>query len=246
MTLTDVIAKVTRYAKRVIVTDNSSSDAVRITQTGSGNALVVEDSASPDATPFVIKSDGKTGIGTLNPDESLDVNGSVKALFAKINRPNNLWQNASYYGTGGVSGETPVGYGALYHHNSFQVNLVSNGYRNNAGTWTTLNVDGNTGAAIASLDPRGRISFGTEGNKPTGSSVNVTTRVTIDQSGFLGVGTVGPLSELHVDGDITLSSSTTATTVGLAGPASALPATPTGYLVVRINGVLRKIPFFNV
>jgi hypothetical protein len=64
MTLTDVIAKVTRYAKRVIVTDNSSSDAVRITQTGSGNALVVEDSASPDATPFVISSTGRVIAGS--------------------------------------------------------------------------------------------------------------------------------------------------------------------------------------
>jgi hypothetical protein len=64
MTLTDVIAKVTRYAKRVIVTDNSSSDAVRITQTGSGNALVVEDSTSPDATPFVISATGRVIAGS--------------------------------------------------------------------------------------------------------------------------------------------------------------------------------------
>lgn len=50
---------------------NSSSDALRITQTGSGNALVVEDSANPDATPFVITSDGSLGIGTVSSPTSV-------------------------------------------------------------------------------------------------------------------------------------------------------------------------------
>ena len=36
----------------------SSVDALRITQTGTGNALVVEDSANPDSTPFVIDATG--------------------------------------------------------------------------------------------------------------------------------------------------------------------------------------------
>lgn len=36
----------------------------------------------------------------------------------------------------------------------------------------------------------------------------------------------------------------TATTVGAAGAASALPATPTGYLRVVINGTTRKIPYY--
>jgi hypothetical protein len=52
-----------------IVTDtkisvNSSSNALRITQTGTGNALVVEDSASTDTTPFVITNSGKVLMGS--------------------------------------------------------------------------------------------------------------------------------------------------------------------------------------
>jgi len=73
MTLTDIISKVTRYAKKIIVTDNSSTDAVRITQTGTGNALVVEDSANPDATPFVVNAFGSVGIGTTSPSHKLHV-----------------------------------------------------------------------------------------------------------------------------------------------------------------------------
>ena len=42
----------------VILNVNSSTDALRITQTGAGNALVVEDSTNPDSTPFVVGADG--------------------------------------------------------------------------------------------------------------------------------------------------------------------------------------------
>jgi hypothetical protein len=48
----------------LVVNSNSASDGVRITQTGAGNALVVEDSANPDATPFVVDASGNVGIGT--------------------------------------------------------------------------------------------------------------------------------------------------------------------------------------
>lgn len=46
---------------------NTSSNALRITQTGSGNALVVEDSTNPDATPFVVNANGDVGVGTTAP-----------------------------------------------------------------------------------------------------------------------------------------------------------------------------------
>lgn len=37
---------------------NSASAALTVTQTGSGNAFVVEDSATPDATPFAVDASG--------------------------------------------------------------------------------------------------------------------------------------------------------------------------------------------
>jgi CBS domain-containing protein len=56
-----------------IFSGTTSGDMVRITQLGTGNALVVEDSTNPDASPFVIKGDGYgwVGIGTTNPREEL-------------------------------------------------------------------------------------------------------------------------------------------------------------------------------
>jgi hypothetical protein len=52
--------------------------ALRITQLGTGNAITVEDSTSPDATPFVVDQHGKVGIGVA-PDATaaikIDGNG---------------------------------------------------------------------------------------------------------------------------------------------------------------------------
>lgn len=50
-------------AAGLTVDANSSGAAVRITQTGAGNALLVEDSASTDSTPFVIDQSGKVVVG---------------------------------------------------------------------------------------------------------------------------------------------------------------------------------------
>lgn len=47
-------------------------------------------------------------------------------------------------------------------------------------------------------------------------------------------------------GDLTLASPTTQTTVGAAGGASALPATPTGYLTVNIGNASYLIPYYAV
>lgn len=46
---------------------SSSTTAFRVTQKGTGAALLIEDSTNPDSTPFVIDSNGNVGIGTTNP-----------------------------------------------------------------------------------------------------------------------------------------------------------------------------------
>lgn len=47
----------------VIESNNSGGNALRITNTGTSNSLIVEDSANPDSTSFIINSDGNIGIG---------------------------------------------------------------------------------------------------------------------------------------------------------------------------------------
>jgi len=50
----------------LVVSANTSSNALRITQTGTGNALLVEDSANPDASPFVVTADGNVLVNATN------------------------------------------------------------------------------------------------------------------------------------------------------------------------------------
>ena len=74
-------------ASSAIVSGSTSGDLVRITQTGSGNALVVEDSANPDGTPFVINASGYVGIGTATPYSpvsygALTIDGSSGSIIA--------------------------------------------------------------------------------------------------------------------------------------------------------------------
>jgi len=51
------------FAGNVVVETNSSLAALRVTQVGSGDALLIEDSGNPDSTPFVINNVGNVGIG---------------------------------------------------------------------------------------------------------------------------------------------------------------------------------------
>jgi len=83
-----------------VISVNSSSDALRITQTGSGNALVVEDSTNPDSSPFVVDASGNLGIGTTSPGGKLDVNGdayfgSTSFGYSVYSRSTNNWNYAN-------------------------------------------------------------------------------------------------------------------------------------------------------
>lgn len=72
-------------SQAIEVTDNINA-ALRITQLGTANALLVEDSTNPDSSPFVVDANGNVGIGTTAPGARLDVRGGN--------------------GTGGISGPT--------------------------------------------------------------------------------------------------------------------------------------------
>ncbi len=54
----------TGSGEALLVEANGSGNALHITQTGTGNALLVEDSSNPDSTPFVVDAEGTTIIGS--------------------------------------------------------------------------------------------------------------------------------------------------------------------------------------
>jgi hypothetical protein len=57
----------------ISVTDNTNA-ALRVTQLGTGNAILVEDSANPDSSPFVVTAAGDVGLG-VTPTIKLDMVG---------------------------------------------------------------------------------------------------------------------------------------------------------------------------
>jgi hypothetical protein len=72
-----------------VIAVNTSTNALRITQTGSGNALVVEDSANPDSSPFIIDNAGNVGIGQTSPASRLhvrqDQDGTTRTIIQNRN-----------------------------------------------------------------------------------------------------------------------------------------------------------------
>jgi hypothetical protein len=67
---------------QVIISANNTTNGLRITQVGTGNALLVEDSANPDSSPFVIDATGRVVVGNT---VSIDANDTVGASGIQVN-----------------------------------------------------------------------------------------------------------------------------------------------------------------
>lgn len=183
---------------------NSSSAALRVTQTGSGNALLVEDSANPDATPFVVDANGSVGIGTSAPANSLVVyngNGVIDATRFVNNT-----------GTGPTlitrkSASATVGTHASMSNGEIVGRLI---FQGSDGTTfidaasVRAEVDGTPGTN----DMPGRMVFSTTAD---GAS-SPTERMRITSAGNVGIGTTGPTRPLDVRGtseDVSVFTNTT-------------------------------------
>ena len=79
------------------VSVSSTIAALRITQTGTGNALVIEDEANPDGSPLVVDSSGNLGVGTSTPTQKLDVTGSILSSQSLTIGTSGLYQAGSLY-----------------------------------------------------------------------------------------------------------------------------------------------------
>jgi hypothetical protein len=75
---------------------NATTPALRITQTGTGDAILVEDSANPDATPFVVTAAGDVGAGVSAPGSR--IHGAVAANGTPVLTVQNTSTSQSAYG----------------------------------------------------------------------------------------------------------------------------------------------------
>jgi hypothetical protein len=84
ITLADSTGIATFSKATIVETTDNTNAALRITQLGTGNALLVEDSSNPDSTPFVIDNAGNVGIGTSAPDANLEVSEAGSGLLELV------------------------------------------------------------------------------------------------------------------------------------------------------------------
>jgi hypothetical protein len=112
---------VTFTADAAVIEGSSSGDLVRITQTGSGNALVVEDSSNPDSTPFIINANGEVYVGTTTGTINSSNFGTSIGASLKHSRNTATSAVVQFFGTAGecrISGDGDVlntndSYGAI-------------------------------------------------------------------------------------------------------------------------------------
>lgn len=124
------------------ITDNSANPALRVTQTGAGLSILVEDSANPDSSPFAVDTSGNVGIGVLAPATKLQVVGGQILL-----------DNGQFYGIKTSLGAT----------NSVLALDASNNLLIGAGGATVSNLFYTGGAERMRIDAAGLVQIGSTG-----------------------------------------------------------------------------------
>jgi len=187
----------------VSVTDNTNA-ALRITQLGSGNALLVEDIANPDASPFVIDASGRVIAGYTSAIATTTASTAVTPNFEVIGTSlsasaGGIYRYSASSGAGRLvfskSRTDTIGAQAAAILND-DVGVIS--YSASDGTQfieaarITASVDGTPGTN----DMPGRLVFSTTAD---GAS-SPTERMRINSDGAVGIGTtvLGPEYGLRV------------------------------------------------
>ena len=166
----------------ISVTDNTNA-ALRITQLGTGNALLVEDSTNPDSTPFVIDASGNVVVGATTAPA---IGGASIRPFSVVQTNSNAFIGIGRYtaDTGGAgiviqkSRGTTVGDVTTVQNNDVLGSLYFAGADGTSNTFAALissAVDGTPGTN----DMPGRLVFSTTAD---GASTP-TERMRIDSAG---------------------------------------------------------------
>jgi len=189
LTLTTTGTGANTFAGNTIisVTDNTNA-ALRITQMGTGNALLVEDSTNPDASPFMINSSGQVVVGDTSLYTSAGVTGGLQVTGASADSATiaiNSFRNSTNgpfltlaHSKSGVNGTQT----ALVANDA--VGLIRFSGSDGTAFIQAAAIDGFVDGTPGTNDMPGRLVFSTTAD---GSS-SPTERMRIDSAGNVGIG----------------------------------------------------------
>jgi len=162
------------------MTVNSASAALTVTQTGAGNAFVVEDATSPDSTPFVVNGVGVIGLG-MSPPASAGTSGIFSTGDISLSGSSRGFLGNLYYQAGWKFVDNGYGYGIYDSSGAITFNTagLNAGGAGAAATLTErMRIDSAGNVWIGSTPVAGQIL--TIGKQLTGASTSLFNNINAD------------------------------------------------------------------
>lgn len=184
-----------------VIETSSTEPALRITQTGTGNALVVEDDTHPDSTPLVVTNTGVLVVGRTEGRSG----ASIETFSNDGQTPNGTIAVQRSGGTGVASFVLQKSLGTVDAMEALTAptsigSFIFSGY-DGTQMRQAARITGFTDGDAGVNNMPGRLSFFTTLSGAGG----VTERMRIDNAGNVGIGTTAPNERLTVSGNISAS-----------------------------------------
>ena len=213
------------------INNSSTGNTLYINQLGSGNAVLIEDTTSPDATPFIIDSSGNINVGRI---EYLETSSGNKAKL----QVNNSTSTIPFSGL------------------PFTTNFIVQGFnQNSVGLFTTdinhsqiyFGTPSDVFGSNIRWDYSNRllnISTQNTGGTLTLSSGENNEVVRVQSNGYVGIGTNNPIEKLDVSGNTKISGSLNVDfTDSLTYVNNTLLGSPFGFVYIQAFGGFFDIEF---